>query len=39
MDQNLDLDLDRRVGWLEGIAEQLGKRFDSVDKRFDARAW
>ena len=27
MDQNLDRDLDRRVGWLEGIAEQLGKRF------------
>ena len=39
MDQNLDRDLDRRVGWLEGIAEQLDKRFDSVDKRFDARAW
>ena len=36
LDQNSDRDLDRRVGRLEGIAEQLDKRFDSVDKRFDS---
>lgn len=35
MDQNLDRDLDRRVGRLEGIAEQLDKRFASMDKRLD----
>ena len=35
LDQNLDRDLDRRVGQLEGIAEQLDKRFDSMDKRLD----
>lgn len=36
MEQNPDRDLDRRVGRLEGIAEQLDKLFDSVDKHFDA---
>lgn len=28
-------DHDRRIGWLEGIAEQLDRRLDSIEKRID----
>ena len=29
-------DHDRRIGWLEGIAEQLNYRLDSIEKRINA---
>ena len=28
-------DHDHRIGWLEGIAEQLDRRLDSIEKRID----
>lgn len=34
-DQDRDRDLDRRVGRLEGIAEQLLPRLDRLEKRLD----